>query len=915
MCFDPETPHSEEDEGIEDDEVIQVAPPEVIPVAPPAAEKRPEEIKLVSPPSIRMAPCKVSPTSDVASIGIATSLPAPIQVSPPASVQIAPPAVEVASSTEHRNKMKVDLTRLNTDRNGSAAGRTPLGINVMKVKPVTLEVLSPTGENDQKLQNWRESSKTNVPESSKTNVRESLKTNVRESPKTNVRESPKTNVRESSKTNVRESLKTNVRESSMTNVRESPKTNVRESLKTNVRESSKTNVQESSKTNVRESLKTNIRESSKTNVRESLKTNVREPPKTNVQESLKTDVRESSKTNVQESLKTNVQESLKTNVRESSKTNVQESLKTDVRESKTNVRESLNLQESLKTNVREPSQANVRESLKTNVRESSKTNESTAIMETAERNKTKENGSFVSQVTMSVNSDVKPKLPSAFELVPSNSVNKELGATLTGTKVTPSQKSDSLVYQMTLSLNDPKMAPGGAGAKVQTAPPWRASSVRTGVTSVKESPFKQSEAAGKPVTSYMKDQKSNASRQKSGSPAVASYLKSKPANQVATPTLKSNSVSVVPDKSRAQTSSKVTSTTAVSLQKPRRSSLTNKEVASKASVEQEAPTARKVNSKFAQMQQKFSGSSASSSPKDKGFGTVYSKTKTQLKSDVSVSNTNEKRPLSKLNTEISSKTTRVLQINGSKDDAVTAVPSSTKSSLIVQVTNTAVKGKVHQKGQPVSLIIDNDHRKDPVSTLPLARTANPEEVSISVNKSPSPCVISDAPLSLKTNGGIAETNNNTYVQSQTLSMKSSSLKPSDPPQFVRRLEDQMVMDGDRVELVVKITGMLRVQMLFICCCLKFILVLLQGHKRIQLIPVITNYSILNVERVDFFNGRNIEVLFGSETYRERKLFGYFFVSNATFWLVREVVDIWKSTEGKWNIFNNSHHRITPIHGY
>ena len=753
MCFDPETPHSEEDEGIEDDEVTQVAPPEVIPVAPPAAEKRPEEIKLVSPPSIRMAPCKVSPTSDVASIGIATSLPAPIQVSPPASVQIAPPAVEVAPSTEHRNKMKVDLTRLNTDRNGSAAGRTPLGINVMKVKPVTLEVLSPTGENDQKAQNWRESPKTNVRESSKTNVRESSKTNVRESPKTNVRESLQTNVRESTKTNVRESLKTNVRESL------------------------------------------------KTNVRESLKTNVREPPKTNVQESLKTNVRESSKTNVQESLKTNVRES-KTNVRES--LNLQESLKTNVREpSQANVRESL------KTNVRESLQTNVQESLKTNVRESSKTNESTATMESAERNKTKENGSFVSQVTMSVNSDVKPKLPSAFELVPSNSVNKESGATLTGTKVTPSQKSDSLVYQMTLSLNDPKMAPGGAGAKVQTAPPWRASSVRTGVTSVKESPFKQSEAAGKPVTSYMKDQKSNASRQKSGSPAVASYLKSKPANQVATPTLKSNSVSVVPDKSRAQTSSKVTSTTAVSLQKPRRSSLTNKEVASKASVEPEAPTARKVNSKFAQMQQKFSGSSASSSPKDKGFGTVYSKTKTQVKSDVSVSNTNEKRPLSKPNTEVLSKTTRVMQINGSKDDAVTAVPSSTKSSLIVQVTSSAVKGKVHQKGQPVSLIIDNEHRKDPVSTIPPARTANPEEVSISVNKSP--CVISDVTLSSKSNGGVAETNNNTYVQSQTLSMKPTPLISSDPPQFVRRLEDLTVMDGDRVELVVEITGMLRVQ--------------------------------------------------------------------------------------------------------
>ena len=763
MCFDPETPHSEEDEGIEDDEVTQVAPPEVIPVAPPAAEKRPEEIKLVSPPSIRMAPCKVSPTSDVASIGIATSLPAPIQVSPPASVQIAPPAVEVAPSTEHGNKMKVDLTRLNKDRNGSAAGRMPLGINVMKVKPVTLEVLSPTGEDDKKVLNVRESSKMNV--------------------------------------------------------RESSKMNVRESLKTNVRESSQTNVRESSKTNVRESLKTNVRESSKTNVRESLKTNVREPPKTNVQESLKTNVRESSKTNVQESLKTNIRES-KTNVRES--LNLQESLKTNVREpSQANVRESL------KTNVRESLQTNVQESLKTNVRESSKTNESTATMESAERNKTKENGSFVSQVTMSVNSDVKPKLPSAFELVPSNSVNKESGATLTGTKVTPSQKSDSLVYQMTLSLNDPKMAPVGAGAKVQTAPPWRASSVRTGVTSVKESPFKQSEAAGKPVTSYMKDQKSNASRQKSGSPAAASYLKSKPANQVATSTLKSNSVSVVPDKSRAQTSSKVTSTTAVSLQKPRRSSLTNKEVASKASVEPEAPTARKVNSKFAQMQQKFSGSSASS-PKDKGFGTVYSKTKTQVKSDVSVSNTNEKRRLSKPNIEVSSKTTRVLQINGSKDDAVTVVPSSTKSSLIVQVTNTAVKGKVHQKGQPVSLIIDNEHRKDPVSTIPQPRTTNPEDVSISVNKSPSPCVISDTPLSSKSNGGVAETNNNTFVQSQTLSMKPSPLKPSDPPQFVRRLEDQMVMDGDRVELVVEITGMLRVQMLFICCCLKFILVLLQG---------------------------------------------------------------------------------------
>ena len=574
-----------------------MAPPEVIQVAPPAAERRPEEIKLVSPPSIRMAPCKVSPTSDVVSISVAMSQPAPIQVSPPAPVQVAPPAVEVAPSTEHRNKMKVDLTRLNKDRNGPAAGRTPLGINVMKVKPVTLEVLSPTGENDKKVQN---------------------------------------------------------------------------------------------------------------------------------------------------------------------------------------------------------------------VRESSKTNESTPRRESVERNKVKENGSFVSQVTMSVNSDVKPKLPSEFDLVPSNSVNKESSATLTGTKVTPLQKSDSLVYQMTLSLNDPK-ALGGAGAKVQTAPPWRASSVRTGVASVKESPFKQSEATGKPVASYMKDQKSNGARHKAGSPSTASYVKSKsPASQVTTmTTLKPNSVSAASDRSRAQGGNRLASTTAVSLQKPRLSSLSNKDVNSKVSTEPEAPTARKVNSKFAQMQQKFSGSSASSLPKDKGFGTVYSKTKPQVKSDVSVSNTNEKRQLSKPNTDISSKTTRVMQMNGSKDDAATAATSSTKSSLIVQVTNSTVTGKlqpVHQKGQPVSLIIENEHRKDPLPTMPPTRTAKTEDASVSVNKSPSTCVISDAPLSSKSNGGVAETNNNTYVQSQTLSMKSSSLKSSDPPQFVRRLEDQTVMDGDRVAFVVEITG-------------------------------------------------------------------------------------------------------------
>ena len=608
--FYTELAHSEEEE----EEPALVAPPEVAPVSPPAVEKPPEEVKLVSPPNIKVPPRKVSSPAAVVTTPVATarSPPSPVQVAPPSPVQVAPrapvqvppPVVKVAPSTEQRSKLKVETTRLNMDRNGSAASRAPLGINVKKVTPVMLEVLHPVGEDEQK------------------------------------------------------------------------------------------------------------------------------PQKSG---------------------------------------------------------------------------------------ESSKTIESTATVELKKRNETKANEKFVSQVTMSVNSNAKPNLPSAFQLVPSDNINKESDVMLTGTKVTPSQKSDSLVYQMTLSLNKPKSAAAApAGGQAPNAPSWK-SPLRTGVVSVKESPFKQSEAAGKPVTSYVKDQKSNTPRQKGSSPFAVSYLKSNsPVSQV-TASLKSNSAPTGPEESRKQTGRKVNKLTpATWLQKPNESSVSAKKGSHVvATTKPESSAGKGVNSRFAQMQQKFSGASSTAAPKDQSFGSVYSVTKTQLKSDLSVPHTNEKRPVSKSSIDTSLKTTRTAQLNGSTEETVTVVPQLTKSSLVVQVTDNtaALVVEPHKKGQSISLVINNDNHEDPISVIPsvappcvsTTRTSKTEQDVVSVNKSASPGAISEAPLSSKTNGTMMELNNNTYVQSQP--RKTSLPKSTEPPQFVRRLEDQAVMDGDQVEFVVEIIGM------------------------------------------------------------------------------------------------------------
>jgi len=596
-----------------------VAPPEVAPVSPPVIEKPPEELKLVSPPSIRAGPRKVSPPPVAVTdpVTTMTSPPSPLQVAPPSPlevappspvklssplqvappVEVAPPAEEIAPSTEQRSKMKVETTRLNKDRNDSATNRVPLGINVTKVKPVTLEVLHTATEDDQK------------------------------------------------------------------------------------------------------------------------------PRKTS---------------------------------------------------------------------------------------ESLKTIESTATLEATKRNETKANEKFVSEVTLCVNSNVKPKLSSEFQLVPSDNVNKESNVTVTGTKVAPLQKSDSLVYQMTLSLNKPKSA-GAVGAKTQNAHSWKSSPVRTGVGSVKESPFKQSEAAGKPVASYVKDHKSNTPRKPASSPFAVSYLKSKsPVSQV-TASLKSNSAPPH-DEHRVQSGRKINKLTPTSwLHKSSESNVSTRK-GTAASTEPEMSTSKKVNPKFAQMQQKFAGSSSSSPTpsKDRSFGSVHSVKKTQLKSDLSVSNSKEKRTPSKLNDNTSSETVHTAQVNGSADDVTKATAESTKSSIVVQVTDnsSALVVEPHVTGQTISLVINNDNHEDPISVIPpgvsMTQTSKTEEDIISVKKPASPGIMSEAALLTKTNGTVVETNNNTYVQSQP--QKASPPKSTDPPQFVKRLQDQTIMDGDQVVFVVEITG-------------------------------------------------------------------------------------------------------------